>query len=80
MSFIYAYIFIKVAIGQLETVLDRLKNIEEAESIAVTTGEYDIVLRIKVSSLEELYRVTIEKIHKIDGIVNTLTHIIEKEL
>ena len=80
MSFIYAYIFIKVAIGQLETVLDRLKNIEEAESIAVTTGEYDIVLRIKVSSLEELYRVTIEKIHKINGIVNTLTHIIEKEL
>ena len=69
-----------MAIGQLETVLDRLKNIEEAESIAVTTGEYDIVLRIKVSSLEELYRVTIEKIHKINGIVNTLTHIIEKEL
>ncbi|MGQ4833001.1 MAG: Lrp/AsnC family transcriptional regulator [Candidatus Asgardarchaeia archaeon] len=77
---IYAYIFIKVAIGQLENVLNRLKNIEEAESIAVTTGEYDIVLRIKVSSLEELYRVTIEKIHKIDGIVNTLTHIIEKEI
>ena len=77
---ISAYIFIKVAIGKLQDVVEKLREIGCAESIAVTTGEFDIVLRVKVKDLEELYDVTTNKIHKIDGIISTLTHIIEKEI
>ena len=75
---IQAYILMTTEIGKTSEVLTNLREIEEATRIAVTTGQFDIVLLLEVSDLEQLYEITIEKIHKIEGIEETTTMVVEK--
>jgi DNA-binding Lrp family transcriptional regulator len=75
---IKAYILMTTEIGSTSEVLVHLKEIDEATRIAVTTGQFDIVVLLEVPDLETLYYITIDKIHKIKGIVETTTMVIEK--
>ena len=75
-----AYIFFDVKLGHTQDVLDQLRTISCITKVAVVTGEWDIVARIEVESLEELYQITSEKIHMIEGILDTQTAVIEKEI
>jgi len=76
---IKAYILILVYVGKLEEVLENLRKIENIRSIAVTTGDYDIVVKVGVETLEELLVVT-DKIQLSGGIKRTTTSVIEKEI
>ncbi|MCD6483686.1 MAG: Lrp/AsnC ligand binding domain-containing protein [Candidatus Odinarchaeota archaeon] len=80
MDRVVAYILIKVEIGKLQNVIENLRKLDMIESVAVTTGEYDVVVRANVETLEQLYELTTLKIHKIDGIADTITQVVEKEL
>ena len=75
---IQAYILMTTEIGSTSEVLMNLREIEEATRIAVTTGQFDIVLLLEVSNLEQLYEITLERIHKIKGIKETTTMVVEK--
>lgn len=75
-----AYIFFDVKLGRTQEVLDQLRKIPCITKVAVVTGEWDIVARIQVETLEELYKETSERIHLIEGIIDTQTAIIEKEI
>ena len=75
---IQAYVLMDIEIGQLDKVIEKLRLIQEANKIAVVTGHYYIIMRLEVQSLEELYNITIERIHTIPGIRETTTAIIEK--
>ncbi len=74
-----AYILITVELGKTQAVLDGLRKILEVTCVSVTTGIYDIIVRVDVETLDDLYEVTVNKIHKIDGLVATTTAVIEKE-
>ena len=76
---IKAYIMINAEIGKIAKVVEELKKIDGIGNIAVVAGEFDIIVRVRVKSVEELFDIT-EKIHKIDGIVRTTTHVVEKEV
>ncbi len=76
---IKAYVLILLYVGKLEEVLDKLRKIENIKSIAVTTGDYDIITRVSVEKLEELMEVT-DKIQLAGGIKRTTTSVIEKEI
>jgi len=76
---IKAYILILVYVGKLEEVLENLRKIDNIRSIAVTTGDYDIVVKVGVETLEELLVVT-DKIQLSGGIKRTTTSVIEKEI
>jgi len=76
---IYAYVLINVHVGKTAHVFNQLSKLEQATHVSITAGEFDIVMRIAVDSLEELFHIT-EKIHKIDGISKTITHVVEKEV
>ncbi|HHH84107.1 MAG TPA: Lrp/AsnC family transcriptional regulator [Thermoplasmatales archaeon] len=78
-SMIKAYIMILVYIGKLGEVLDKLRKIENIKSIAVTAGDYDIITKVSVETLEELMEVT-DKIQLVGGIKRTTTSVIEKEI
>ena len=80
MTRVVAYILIKVEIGKLQNVIENLRKLDMIESVAVTTGEYDVVVRANVETLEQLYELTTLKIHRIDGIADTITQVVEKEL
>jgi DNA-binding Lrp family transcriptional regulator len=75
---ILAYILMEIEIGMTDHVVEQLRHIEQATRIAVTTGGYDILMLLETSSLEELYEITVHRIHKISGIKHTNTAVVEK--
>ena len=75
---IMAYLLMEIEIGSTEAVVDQLREIEQGIRIAVTTGGYDIVMLLEVANLEELYDITVHRIHVIKGIKDTQTSIVEK--
>ena len=73
-----AYIMITVKLGSTNDVLSKLKKIPGVTSVAVITGEFDIIVRVETETMDEMYNRT-QEIHLIDGITETITSIIQKE-
>jgi DNA-binding Lrp family transcriptional regulator len=76
---INAYILISMRPGKSDTVINEMRKIENVEKISVVAGEYDIVVRVQVKTLEKLLKVT-DKLQLIDGVKKTTTQVIEKEI
>ncbi|MBY8996597.1 MAG: Lrp/AsnC ligand binding domain-containing protein [Candidatus Thorarchaeota archaeon] len=75
---VLAYILMDIELGKTDDVVDALRKIDQATTIAVTTGGYDVVVLLETSNLEELYEITVRKIHKIPGIKETQTAVVVK--
>ena len=76
---INAYILLTMQTGNSEKAISEMRKIENVEKISVVAGEYDIVIRVRVKSLEKLLTVT-NKIQMINGVKKTTTQVIEKEI
>ncbi len=75
-----AYIFCKVEMGRIQQVVDMFRKIEVATSVAVTTGEYDVIVRVKLPDLEALYELTVNQVCKIPGLEETTTALVTHEI
>jgi DNA-binding Lrp family transcriptional regulator len=78
-NMINAYILISLRPGNTDEIINDMRKIENVEKISIVAGEYDIVVRVRTKSLENLLKVT-NKIQMIDGVKKTTTQIVEKEL
>jgi DNA-binding Lrp family transcriptional regulator len=76
---IKSYILISMRPGDSEKAIALMRKIEKIAKISVVAGDYDIVVRVQVDSLEGLLKVT-DKIQMIPGVKKTTTQVIEKEL
>jgi len=76
---IKAYIMILVYVGKLDDVISKLREIGNIVSLAVTAGDYDIIVKVSVDSLEALMEIT-DKIQLVGNIKRTTTTVIEKEI
>ena len=76
---ISAYILISIRLGSSDKAIKEMRKIKNIAKISVVAGDYDIVVRVQVKSLQDLLKVT-DKIHMIDGIKKTTTQVIEKEI
>ena len=76
---ISAYILIDMKPGDTDKAITEMRKLKNVEKISVVAGEYDIVVRVSVSSLDVLLKVT-NKIQMIKGIEKTTTQVIEKEI
>ena len=76
---ISAYILINMRPGDPDKAIEEMRKIENVNKISVVAGEYDIVVRVHISSLDKLLKVT-NKIQMIDGVSKTTTQVIEKEI
>ncbi len=65
--------------GDSEKAIAAMRKINYIAKISVVAGDYDIVVRVQVDSLEDLLKVT-DKIQMIHGVKKTTTQVIEKEL
>ncbi|MDG6229013.1 MAG: Lrp/AsnC ligand binding domain-containing protein [Candidatus Thermoplasmatota archaeon] len=74
-----AYILISMQPGNSDKAIAEMRKIEHVEKISVVAGEFDIVIRVKVETLEELLEAT-NKIQMIQGVQKTTTQVIEKEI
>lgn len=66
-------------VGKLENILKESRKLRNVESLAVVAGEYDVIIRAKVKELEDLMKLT-DEIQMIDGIKQTTTQVVEKEI
>lgn len=73
------FVLIKVFMGHIQNVVDSLRELQEATSITVTTGEFDIIARFDLTNLEALYDLTVNHIGKIQGLESVTTSVVEKE-
>ena len=76
---INAYILLRMQPGNTDKTIQEMRKIENVEKISVVAGDYDIVIRVHVKSLENLLNVT-NKIQMIEGVKKTTTQVIEKEI
>jgi len=76
---INAYILLNMKPGNNDKAIKEMRKIEDIAKISIVAGEYDIVVRAQVKSLDGLLKVT-DKIQLIDGVVKTTTQVIEKEI
>lgn len=76
---IKAYILIHMQPGDTSKAIIEMRKIENVEKISVVAGEYDIVIRVLVNTLDNLLKVT-DKLHMIKGVKKTTTQVIEKEI
>jgi DNA-binding Lrp family transcriptional regulator len=76
---INAYILINMKPGNSDKAIEKMRTIEDIAKISVVAGEYDIVVRAQVKSLDKLLKVT-DSIQMINGVMKTTTQIIEKEI
>ena len=76
---INAYILITMRPGNSDKAIKEMRKIKNVVKISVVAGEYDIVVRAQVKTLENLLKVT-NKLQLIDGVKKTTTQVIEKEL
>jgi len=76
---INAYILITMQPGHSDKAIKEMRKIENVAKISVVAGEYDIVVRVQIKTLEKLLKVT-DQIQMIEGVKKTTTQVIEKEI
>ena len=71
-----AYILLKVNPGYERNIVKELKALPELEVINELYGEWDIITKVSVASIDDLDALLSEKIRKIEGITLTSTMIV----
>jgi len=75
---IEAYVLINVKPGKEKDLVDYVKK-EIGNSLIssdIVYGEYDVIIKVRVESFNELRNVVVEKIRKLDYVERTITLII----
>jgi len=76
---INAYILLSMRPGKTDKAIQEMRKTENVEKISIVAGDYDIVVRVQVETLEKLLEVT-DKLQMIEGVRKTTTQVIEKEI
>ena len=69
---------VKVRAGKIKSVVSKLAEIKGIDEYFTVTGEFDVVIRIRVKRMEDLQPI-IDAIDEIDGVEDISTHIIVKK-
>lgn len=77
---IEAFVFVNTEIGAEDEVMETLIKLPEVESVLLVYGPYDLVVKVKANSAEELRKVISEKIRKLPKIKSTTTLIIARSI
>ena len=71
-----AYVLINVLPGQIGKVKKLLEEIREIKMIDACWGKPDIFARVEVASQEALTQLILTRIHSIEGVAQTDTHLV----
>lgn len=76
---IHAYILFKVSSGAEREVCQKIVDLDEVLVTGIIYGEYDLVAKVSVPSLEALEEFIAERIRTVPNILVTSTMIIARE-
>jgi DNA-binding Lrp family transcriptional regulator len=68
-----AYVLFNVESGSEDSVLKQIKSLSNVEESYISYGVYDLVIRIKANTMEELKNMVTHKIRTIKQVRSTLT-------
>ncbi|WP_277553089.1 Lrp/AsnC family transcriptional regulator [Halobaculum limi] len=71
-----AFVGLRVQQGHEEEALETLKDIEEVREVHLTTGEYDVMLRVYAESTDDLRDLMFGQIATMDGFDRSQTMVI----
>ncbi|HUJ85003.1 MAG TPA: Lrp/AsnC ligand binding domain-containing protein [Candidatus Acidoferrales bacterium] len=71
-----AFVLVNVETGSESKVLEQLKNVNIVEEAYVSYGVYDLIIKVKAETMEELKEAITHKIRAIHQIRSTLTLIL----
>lgn len=70
------FVFMRTKAGFVEHVVRELEKIAEVKETYPVTGGIDIISKVEGKDVETIAKTILAKIHKIDGIDRTQTHIV----
>lgn len=73
-----AIVGLKVERGRLDLTAEALAKLPEVRSVALSTGNFDLVIQVAVKNNDELLTFLIKKLSEIPGILNTGTSLVLK--
>ena len=76
---ISAYMLLMMQPGTFDTAIKEIRKIKNIVKISVIAGEYDIIIRVQVKTMDKLLDVS-NQLQMIKGIKKTTTQVIEKEI
>jgi DNA-binding Lrp family transcriptional regulator len=68
-----AYILIQTDVGQAASVAEQAASIDGVVSAEDVTGPYDVVVVVEAASVDELGRMVVSHLQRIEGITRTVT-------
>jgi DNA-binding Lrp family transcriptional regulator len=74
-----AYILLNVEGGTEDRVLKQVKSVAGVEQAYVSYGVYDLIIKVKAESIQELKDVLTHKIRKMNNVQSTLTLLLVEE-
>lgn len=72
----YAYVLVGLSDATEREVLDEISSFKEVESANLLFGEWDIIVKVKADSPEQIANFVIEKIRSIESVQLTSTLIV----
>lgn len=77
---VLAYIMMKMQVGMDEQVITEIKKLEQVEEANATYGSFDLVIKVKFKTIEDLDRFIFEKLRRIKGVNETSSMIVAKQV
>ena len=74
-----AYVLLNIETGLEEKVLEQIRKLSFFEEGYVSYGVYDLIIKVKATTMEELREAVTHKIRTVDGVRSTLTLIMVEE-
>jgi DNA-binding Lrp family transcriptional regulator len=68
-----AYVLIQTEVGKAAAVASQVRSIDGVVSAEDVTGPYDVIVRAEAASVDELGRMVVSHVQRIEGITRTVT-------
>lgn len=72
---ITAIVFIQADVARIPEVAEKIAELDGISEVYSVTGEIDLVAMVRVRTHEAIADVVADQLNKIDGVLNTETHI-----
>jgi DNA-binding Lrp family transcriptional regulator len=70
---VQAYILIQTEVGKASAVAEVISKISGVIQAEDVTGPYDVIVRAQAETVDDLGRMVVAKVQRVDGITRTLT-------
>ena len=70
------YVILSLKPGMKKAFIDEVKGLEAVKEARVVIGIFDAIVKVEAENMEELEKIYLNEIDKLDGIVDSRLHIV----